>query len=168
MNQPNELKDFWRRTTIIYIDNTPFYRYQSITYGLRQPDKTETEIIKNLIDMHNPNFNRRIYGQLKHKFNGDIWYKNGYIKVYNYLSIPYSLYKIEDTALVTIETTYSKAYDNMNEMMRHTNPMEAMGYEHYLYSDKFGGIKRKDGFIPKTGYKHNIDKIKPYVERYKS
>lgn len=45
--------------------------------------------------------------------------------------------------------------------------MEAMGYEHYLYSNKFGGVARKDGFIPKTGYKHNIDKTKPYVERYK-
>lgn len=109
-------------------EDKPFNRYQSITYGLRQPDKTETEIIKNLIDVHNPNFNRRIYGQLKRKFNGDIWYKNGYIKVYNYLSIPYSLYKIEDTALVTIETTYNKAYDSMNEMMEHASPDDFISY----------------------------------------
>ena len=28
--------------------------------------------------------------------------------------------------------------------------MEALGYQHYIYEYKFGGIIRKDAFIPKT------------------
>ena len=128
MNQPNELKDFWRRTVTMYIEDNPFYCFSTTSYEFRQPDKTETEIIKNLIDVHNPNFNRQIYRQLKRKFNGDIWYKNGYIKVFNYLSIPYGLYKIKDTTLITIETTYSKAYDNMSEMMKCARPDDFISY----------------------------------------
>ena len=30
MNQPNELKDFWRRTVTIYVDDIPFQRYQYV------------------------------------------------------------------------------------------------------------------------------------------
>lgn len=28
--------------------------------------------------------------------------------------------------------------------------MEKLGYQHYLFEDKFGGIERKDAFIPKS------------------
>lgn len=31
--------------------------------------------------------------------------------------------------------------------------MESLGYEHYIYEEEFGGVERKDGFIPKS-YKH--------------
>lgn len=42
--------------------------------------------------------------------------------------------------------------------------MEQLGYEHYIYEDYFGGIKRKDAFIPKTGHKHIYNKENPYKE----
>lgn len=132
MNQPNELKDFWRCTVTIYIENEPFCRYRSVIYGFRQANKAETETIKNLIDEHNPNFNERIYGMLKHKSNGGIWHKNGYIKIFNYLYsgflTPYEVCKVKDTALVTIETTYNKAYCSMNEMMKYTRPDDFISY----------------------------------------
>jgi hypothetical protein len=28
--------------------------------------------------------------------------------------------------------------------------MEKLGYVHYIYENKFGGVKRRDAFIPKT------------------
>ena len=34
--------------------------------------------------------------------------------------------------------------------------MEELGYEHYIYSEKFGGAGRRDAFIPKT-YGHIYD-----------
>lgn len=43
--------------------------------------------------------------------------------------------------------------------------MKKLGYEQYLYPKRFGGINRRDGFIPKTGYKHIINETNPYVER---
>ena len=99
MNQPNELKDFWRRTVTIYVDDIPFQRYQYVTiYEFRQPDKIETEMNKNLIDKQSPYYNNDVYNMVKNKFNGDIWYKNG------------KVCKIKDNALVTIKTTYNKAY----------------------------------------------------------
>lgn len=99
MNQPNELKDFWRRTVTIYVDDIPFQRYQYVPiYEFRQPDKIETEMIKNLIDKQSPYYNNDVYNMVKNKFNGDIWYKNG------------EVCKIKDNALVTIKTTYNKAY----------------------------------------------------------
>lgn len=40
--------------------------------------------------------------------------------------------------------------------------MEQMGYCHYIYPKMFGGVDRKEAFIPKTGQKHNYD---GYVEK---
>lgn len=34
--------------------------------------------------------------------------------------------------------------------------MEQLGYQHYIYEDKYGGVERKDAFIPKTT-KHIYD-----------
>lgn len=34
--------------------------------------------------------------------------------------------------------------------------MESLGYEHYIYEEEFGGVERKDGFIPKS-YRHFYD-----------
>ena len=34
--------------------------------------------------------------------------------------------------------------------------MEELGYCHYIYEDNFGGVERKDAFIPKT-YGHVYD-----------
>lgn len=34
--------------------------------------------------------------------------------------------------------------------------MEQMGYVHYIYGDDFGGVERKDAFIPKS-YGHIYD-----------
>lgn len=34
--------------------------------------------------------------------------------------------------------------------------MEQMGYVHYIYETNFGGVKRKDAFIPKSyGHRYN-------------
>lgn len=34
--------------------------------------------------------------------------------------------------------------------------MEKLGYQHYIYTDEFGGVERKDAFIPKTyGHVYN-------------
>ena len=71
-------------------------------------------MIKNLIDKQSPYYNNDVYNMVKNKFNGDIWYKNGYVKIYNSLDsgylLPYKVCKIKDNALVTIKTTYNKAY----------------------------------------------------------
>lgn len=133
MNQPNELKDFWKRTVTIYVDDIPFQRYRCVhIYGFRQPDKIETEMIKNLINKHNSCCDERINEMLKRKFNGNIWYKNGYIKVFNYLYsgylTSYKVCKVKDTALVTIKTTYSKAYHNMSKMMEQASPDDFISY----------------------------------------
>nr|DAU21213.1 MAG TPA: hypothetical protein [Caudoviricetes sp.] len=133
MNQPNELKDFWRRTVTIYVDDIPFQRYQYVPiYEFRQPDKIETEMIKNLIDKQSPYYNNDVYNMVKNKFNGDIWYKNGYVKIYNSLDsgylLPYKVCKIKDNALVTIKTTYNKAYHNMSKMMEQVNPDDFISY----------------------------------------
>lgn len=34
--------------------------------------------------------------------------------------------------------------------------MEALGYEYYVFPEEFGGIDRKDAFVPKS-YGHNYD-----------
>ena len=41
--------------------------------------------------------------------------------------------------------------------------MEELGYVHYIYPDEFGGVERKDAFIPKS-YGHVYD---GYSEYYK-
>lgn len=133
MNQPNELKDFWRRTVTIYVDDIPFQRYQYVPiYEFHQPDRIETEMIKNLIDKQSPYCNNDVYNMIKNKFNGDIWYKKGYIKIYNYLYsgylTTYKVCKIKDTVLVTIKTTYNKAYHNMSKMMKQVNPDDFISY----------------------------------------
>jgi len=40
--------------------------------------------------------------------------------------------------------------------------MEELGYQHYIYQDRFGGKERKDAFIPKCN-KHIYD---GYTERW--
>lgn len=40
--------------------------------------------------------------------------------------------------------------------------MEGLGYQHYIYQDRFGGKERKDAFIPKCN-KHIYD---GYTERW--
>lgn len=39
--------------------------------------------------------------------------------------------------------------------------MEMLGYQHYIYSDEFGGVERKDAFIPKS-YGHVYDGYSEY------
>lgn len=133
MNQPNELKNFWRRTVTIYVDDIPFQRYQYVPiYEFRQPDRIETEMIKNLINKQSSYYNNDVYNMVKNKFNGDIWYKNRFVKIFNYLYngylTTYKVCKIKDTTLITIVTTYIKAYDNMSEMMEHAKPDDFISY----------------------------------------
>lgn len=133
MSQQNELKDFWRRTVTIYVDNVLFQRCQYVPiYDFRPPDKIETNDIKSLIDKHSSYYNEEVYNMCKNKFNGDIWYKNGYVKIFNYLHsgylTSYSLYKIKNTTLVTIKTTYNKTYYSMSKMMECTEPDDFISY----------------------------------------
>ena len=39
--------------------------------------------------------------------------------------------------------------------------MEELGYVHYIYQDEFGGVERKDAFIPKS-YGHIFDGYSEY------
>lgn len=130
MSQQNELKDFWRRVDTVYVNEVIFQNYRYIPiYGFCPPDKIETKDIKSLINKHNPYYNKRVYDMCKRKSNGEIWYKNGYVKIFDYLHdfVP-TIHKIEDSTFVTIVTTYIKAYDNMSEMMEHSKPDDFISY----------------------------------------
>lgn len=130
MNQPNELKDFWRRVDTIYIDKVIFQNYRYIPiYGFCPPDRIETKDIKSLINKHSPYYDKRVYDMCKRKSNGEIWYKNGYVKIFDYLhDFAPTIHKIEDSTLVTIVTTYIKAYNNMSEIMEHVKPDDFISY----------------------------------------